>query len=93
MFTALGRAAFESPPMSASRRLFSPASPSRRPLGPRCHGGASSLLRLGFGAAPQRALSPRVSGWMEIGDSFDDTPVEHVVGWAGRDERVAPLAN
>ncbi len=77
--------------MSAHRRSLSLASSSRRPLGPRCHGGASSLLRLGFGAAPQRAMTPRVSGWMEISDSFDATLVEHVVGWAGRDDRQAAL--
>ena len=79
--------------MSAARRPYPLASSSRRPLGPRCHGGASSLLRLGFGATAQRAVSPRVSGWMEISDSFDDTLVEHVVGWPGRDDRVAALPN
>ena len=77
--------------MSATRRSFSPASSLRRPLGPRCHGGASSLLRLGFGAAPQRPVSPRLSGWMEISDSFDAALVEHVVGWPGRDERARSL--
>ncbi len=79
--------------MSASRRSFSPASSPRRPLGPRCHGGASSLLRLGFGAGPQRAASSRVSGWMEISDSFDAAQVEHVVGWPSRDERASSLSS
>jgi hypothetical protein len=83
MYVNPGRAVIESRLMSASRRSFPPASSLRRPLGPRCHGGASSLLRLGFGAAPQRASSPRVS----VSDSFDATRVEHVVGWRGRDER------
>jgi hypothetical protein len=78
--------------MSTARRSLSLASSPRRPLGPRCHGGASSLLRLGFGAAPQRTVSSRLSGWMEISDSFDATLVEHVVGWPGRDELRAALA-
>ncbi|MEP7139969.1 MAG: hypothetical protein ABI745_10105 [Caldimonas sp.] len=73
--------------MSASRRPFSVAPSPRRPLGPRCHGGASSLLRLGFGAVPQRAASSRVSGWMEISESFDAARVEHVVGSPGRDQQ------
>jgi|GEM_PF-2669396 len=76
--------------MSAARRPYPFASSSRRPLGPRCHGGASSLLRLG-GATPQRAPSSRTSGWMEISDSFDASLVEHVVGWPGRDERPAAM--
>jgi hypothetical protein len=37
------------------RSLSSTASPIRRPAAPRGHGGASSLLRLGVGAAPQSA--------------------------------------
>lgn len=77
--------------MSTSRRSFVPAPSLRRPLGPRCHGGASSLLRLGFGAAPQRAVSPRVSGWMEISDCFDAALVEHVVGGSGRGDRAPAL--
>jgi hypothetical protein len=77
--------------MSSARRSLSLASSPRRPLGPRCHGGASSLLRLGFGAGPQRTLSPRLSGWMEISDSFDAMLVEHIVGGSGRDERQAAL--
>ena len=44
--------------MSSSRRSFRSA-PPRRPAGPRCHGGASSLLRLGFGATPQRVAAAR----------------------------------
>ncbi len=76
--------------MSAARRQYPLASSLRRPLGPRCHGGASSLLRLG-GATPQRLPSSRTSGWMEISDSFDAALVEHVVGWPGRDERPAAM--
>jgi len=90
MYSGSGRASFESCPMSAARRPYPFASSSRRPLGPRCHGGASSLLRLG-GATPQRVPSPRTSGWMEISDSFDASLVEHVVGWPGRDERPAAM--
>jgi hypothetical protein len=75
--------------MSAARRMLVPASSPRRPLGPRCHGGASSLLRLGFGAAPQRPMRTRVSGWMDLGDAPDAARVEHVVGWPVSDERRA----
>ena len=77
--------------MTATRRSFSFASSPRRPVGPRCHGGASSLLRLSLGAAPQRAASSRVSGWVEISDSYDSAQVEHVVGWPRRDEHTAAL--
>ena len=75
--------------MSSSRRSFRSA-PPRRPAGPRCHGGASSLLRLGFGALPQRVAAARPSGWSERADSVDDV-VEHVVGLPVRDRRPAPL--
>ena len=93
MFTACIAMPFESRLMSASRRSLSPVSSPRRPLGPRCHGGASSLLRLGFGAAPQRAASSRVSGWMEISESFDAAEIEHVVGWPRRDDAATARAN
>jgi hypothetical protein len=65
--------------MPASRRPSLASAPLRRPAGPRCHGGASSLLRLGFGAVPQRIAAVRASGWCELDDA---TParVEHVVG-------------
>jgi hypothetical protein len=72
--------------MTSSRRPFRSA-PLRRPAGPRCHGGASSLLRLGFGALPQRAAATRASGWSEV----DSDAVEHVVGLPVRDRRPAPL--
>ena len=75
--------------MSSSRRFFRSA-PPRRPAGPRCHGGASSLLRLGFGAVPQRVATARASGWCELADSTG-ADVEHVVGLPVRDRRPAPL--
>jgi len=74
--------------MTSSRRSFRSA-PLRRPAGPRCHGGASSLLRLGFGVLPQRVATPRASGWSESAGS--DAVVEHVVGLPVRDRRPAPL--
>ncbi|MEO8835829.1 MAG: hypothetical protein ABI364_03730 [Caldimonas sp.] len=58
----------------------------RRPSGPSCHGGASSLLRVGFGAAP-RAATPLVSGWRELAEDADRAHLEHVVGWRGRSDR------
>jgi hypothetical protein len=54
----------------------------RRPCGPRCHGGASSLLRLGFAALPQRAVAARASGWRELDDELGS--IEHVVGLPAR---------
>jgi hypothetical protein len=75
--------------MSSSRRSFRFA-PSRRPAGPSCHGGASSLLRLGFGAVPQRVATARASGWSELANSTG-ADVEHVVGLPVRDRRPAPL--
>jgi hypothetical protein len=72
--------------MSSSRRSFRSA-PLRRPAGPRCHGGASSLLRLGFGALPQRVAAAR--GRCELDPA--DAGVEHVVGLPVRDRRPAPL--
>jgi hypothetical protein len=75
--------------MSSSRRSFRSA-PLRRPAGPRCHGGASSLLRLGFATVPQRVAATRASGWSELAHS-SDADVEHVVGLPVRDRRPAPL--
>ena len=63
--------------MSPRRSLVSTAFP-RRPAGPRCHGGASSLLRLGVAAVPQRAVAARASGWRELDDDAAAS-VEHVV--------------
>ena len=43
-----------------TRRPLPPSNALARPSGPRCHGGASSLLRMGLGALPQPILhSPR----------------------------------
>ncbi|HSC62353.1 MAG TPA: hypothetical protein VLD35_01870 [Caldimonas sp.] len=75
--------------MTSLHRSFRSA-PMRRPAGPRCHGGASSLLRLGFGALPQRVAAARPSGWSELGHS-DAAEVEHVVGLPVRDRRPSPL--
>ena len=75
--------------MSSSHRSFRSA-PLRRPAGPRCHGGASSLLRLGFGAVPQRVAAARASGWCELASSTSAS-VEHVVSLPVRDRRPAPL--
>jgi hypothetical protein len=61
--------------MSSSRRSFRSA-PLRRPAGPRCHGGASSLLRLAAAALPRHAVAARASGWRELDDA---AAVEHVV--------------
>ena len=62
----------------SSHRPSSPAVSPRRPAGPRCHGGASSLLRLGLVAVPQRPAGARATAaWREV-----DVPaanVEHVV--------------
>jgi hypothetical protein len=73
--------------MSSSHRSFRSA-PPRRPAGPRCHGGASSLLRLGYGTQPQRVAAARASGWSELGDAAQGT-VEHVVGWPLRSAHAA----
>jgi hypothetical protein len=75
--------------MTSSRRSFRSA-PMRRPVGPSCHGGASSLLRLGFGALPQRVAAARANGRSELGDPAG-AQVEHVVGLPVRDRRPAPL--
>jgi hypothetical protein len=48
----------------------------RRAAGPRCHGGASSLLRLSAAALPRHAEAARASGWRALDDA---TAVEHVV--------------
>ena len=78
--------------MSSFRRPSFAATPVRRPAGPRCHGGASSLLRLGLGTQPQRAMAARSSGWLELQES-DGAAVEHIVGWHGRADRAAHLAS
>ncbi len=39
-----------------TRRPFASSITAPRPSGPRCHGGASSLLRMGLGALPQPVL-------------------------------------
>jgi hypothetical protein len=77
--------------MSSSRRSFLSA-PLRRPAGPRCHGGASSLLRLGFGALPQRVAAARASGWCELGDPAGAS-VEHIIGLPLRSQRPAVLSS
>jgi hypothetical protein len=59
------------------RRPFVSAATGRRPVGPRCHGGASSLLRLASAALPQRAVAVRASAWRELDDP--GAGVEHVV--------------
>jgi hypothetical protein len=46
--------------MQTRRNFASSSNALQRPSGPRCHGGASSLLRMGLGALPQPLLqSPR----------------------------------
>jgi hypothetical protein len=65
----------ESLPMSPRRSFHS--APTRRSLAPRCHGGASSLLRLASATLPQRAVEARASGWRELDDT--SAGVEHVV--------------
>jgi hypothetical protein len=77
--------------MTSTRQSFARATTLRRPCGPRCHGGASSLLRPGFGVtAPRAASAP--NGWRERADAGDAEVVEHVVGWPARAERSAALA-
>ncbi|MGZ8471816.1 MAG: hypothetical protein ACXWZ7_20680 [Gemmatirosa sp.] len=49
---------------------------SRRPAGPRCHGGASSLLRLGAAVVAPRVAPAAASGWNDLDDA---SAVEHVV--------------
>ena len=64
--------------MSPSRPPASAIS-SRRPSGPRCHGGASSLLRVGLAApAPRGATPARPTVWRELDDGAEAS-VEHVV--------------
>jgi hypothetical protein len=57
------------------RPVLVSASP-RPSAGPRCHGGASSLLRLSAVALPRPAVVARASGWRELDDQAS---VEHVV--------------
>ncbi len=42
--------------MQTRRNFASSSTALQRPTGPRCHGGASSLLRMGLGALPQPVL-------------------------------------
>ena len=42
----------------------------------RCHGGASSLLRLSAATLPRHAVAARAGGWRELDDA---AAVEHVV--------------
>ena len=42
--------------MQTRRPFASSTTAPQRPSGPRCHGGASSLLRMGLGALPQPIL-------------------------------------
>ena len=74
--------------MPSSRRPSHTRSHLRRPTGPRCHGGASSLLRLGYGTQPQRVAQARASGWSELGDAAEGA-VEHVIGWPLRSAHAA----
>lgn len=68
--------------MTNRRFHVASAAPLRR-LGPRCHGGASSMLRLGLGAAPQRAAPARIAGWLgRPAGGADGMPIEHVLGRA-----------
>jgi hypothetical protein len=57
------------------RPVLVSASPRRTPA-PRCHGGASSLLRLSAAALPRHAVAARTSAWRELDDV---AAVEHVV--------------
>jgi len=86
------RKVMEAASMSPSRRspLFSV--PRRRPAGPRCHGGASSLLRLGFGATPPRVAAARAGGWCELADP-SGAGDEHVIGMPSRAPRSAALTS
>jgi hypothetical protein len=74
--------------MTSSRRSSLLAA-SRRPAGPRCHGGASSLLRLGFGALPPR-VAARTNPRREP-DGSADASVEHVVGLPLRSQQRATV--
>lgn len=78
--------------MPSSRRSPLSSAPLRRPVGPRCHGGASSLLRLGFGALPQRVAAARAGGWCETDDSAGAS-IEHVIGLPLRAQRPAALSS
>jgi hypothetical protein len=78
--------------MTSTRRSLARANTLRRPCGPRCHGGASSLLRPGFGIAAQRAASAP-GGRRERADHDDVAVVEHIVGWPARSERAEPLGH
>jgi len=51
---------------------------SRRPAGPSCRGGASSLLRQGQGAALHRPAPARMAGW-RANVALAGGAVEHVL--------------
>jgi len=78
--------------MPSSRRSPLHSAPPRRPAGPRCHGGASSLLRLGFGAAPPRVAAARAGAWCGLADP-SGAGVEHVIGMPSRAPRGAALSS
>ncbi|MEO8080943.1 MAG: hypothetical protein ABI641_10455 [Caldimonas sp.] len=67
-----------------SRRFHAASALPLRRTVPRCHGGASSMLRLGLGAAPQRAVPGRMSGWLGRPTAVRNpaSGVEHVLGGA-----------
>jgi hypothetical protein len=76
--------------MSSSLRSSRVLAAARRPAGPRCHGGASSVLRLGLSALPPSIATARASAWRAVGDDADAT-VEHVVRAPRPASRPAPL--
>jgi len=53
--------------------------PFRRPSGPSCRGGASSLLRQGQGAALHRPAPARMAGWRTSAAALAGAAVEHVL--------------
>jgi hypothetical protein len=77
--------------MTSSLRPFARATAPRRPCGPRCRGGASSLLRPSFGIATQRAASA-APGRRERLERGDAEIVEHIIGWPARFDRAESLS-
>ena len=53
--------------------------PFRRPAGPSCRGGASSVLRQGQGAALHRPAPARMAGWRAGAAALAGGAVEHVL--------------
>jgi hypothetical protein len=76
--------------MPSPHRSFVSTASLRRPAGPRCHGGASSLLRPAITAA---RTASRLGAWREQTATSDDAVIEHVVGWPARADRGAPIAS